>query len=127
MAHRRGKMGLQLPATGAPLGFPPARLTGARSRPVAGWEPPGGSFTLTRAVGRNLQVGTMLGSTWNASTSHGTQATTHRTGALESPQRFVAMTTQGGANTPINIEQTASRIRIARRALSRNRGRGPGA
>jgi hypothetical protein len=123
LAHRRGKMGIRPSGPGAPMGFPPARLTGARSRPVEGWEPPGGSVTLASAIARNMQLSTMLGSSWNASTAHGTGHNVHRSGALVSPQTFVKMTTQGGPNTIENIQPTAAPIRIARRALSRNRGR----
>lgn len=127
MAHRRGKMGLRGFEAAAHAGaYPPPHLTERRGSATGGWEPPGGGTVLASAIGRELQFSTRAGSTWNASTAHGTQHTTHRTGSLDSPQRFVRMISQGGPNTPENIEPTATNIRIARRALSRNRGRGPG-
>jgi hypothetical protein len=125
VAVRRRKLGRRGPQQLMRAGraLPPPHLTGSRSRPVAGWEPPGGGSVLGAAINRNLAIGVFAGSTWNASTAHGTQHGAHRSGGYPSPQRFVRMTTQGGANTVENIAPTASTIRIARRALSRNRGR----
>jgi hypothetical protein len=96
----------------------PPHITGGGGPVPTGWEPPG---SLNRSVTRELVVMPTLDTRSTFTTSH--ERRVYHSGEGAGPQKFVQMTTQGGGNTAANIDATASKIRLSRRALSRNRGR----
>jgi hypothetical protein len=86
---------------------------------------PGSGVTLGRAIGRELLQSTMAEGPRVAWTT-GHALSTYRGGAIAGPQQFVKLTTQGSPQTKDALANATGRTRIARRALSRNRGFGPG-
>jgi hypothetical protein len=110
-----------------PVGFPAElALTGPGPAPGIETSPvPGNGIALARAVGREIQTGMFSDDGITAFTT-GHWRGTYSGGELNSPQQFVKLTGQGSVQMPDNIAATAPNIRLARRALSRNRGLAPG-
>jgi hypothetical protein len=98
--------------------MPPPHITGGGGPVPSGWEPPG---SLNRSAARALILGTTLNDTRSTFTRAHDRNVYHG-GEIGSPQKFTKLTGPAGVNQPHDLEE-AARIRLPRRALSRNRGR----